>query len=89
MITTLDNASEREGFMDNTAKGAGLWAMTCAAFGNFLALPQDSILYWLIGLMITGLFGIASSAVAVYVKWRLDRREKKSKDSIGDKRSSG
>lgn len=77
----MDRAFDKEVLVDNTAKGAGIWTMICAALGNIALIPQDagavtSGLRWMLGLVIMGLFGMASSALAVWLKWRLDRRGK-------------
>lgn len=81
---------EQGRLVDDTAKGAGVWTMVCTAFGSYLAAPQyTEIILWLIGIVITGLFGVASSAVAVVIRlsWE-DRRRRKGLKSANESKGT-
>lgn len=59
--------------VDNTAIASGMWTSGLTGISAILATPENaSVWMWLIGLVITGLFGVASSAIAVLLKYRLD-----------------
>lgn len=55
--------------VDNDAVNAGAWGSGVTAVGAILATPEDAHIWlWLVSLVVTGLFGVASSAVAVVLK---------------------
>src|SRR4030095_2849447 len=77
--------------VDNTAIGSGLWTGGITGISAIIAAPDNaSVWMWLIGLIITGLFGVASSVAVVVAKYVLDeikarhraRTEKEFKDSV-------
>lgn len=88
---------EGEPLVDEVAWLAGIWTAGWVSLGSILAAPPDAGLWlWVVGLVITGLFGLASSATAVIIKfhleeWREKRRAKKDRvrgqvDSASERR---
>lgn len=69
----------KEKRMDNDSWFAGLWASGVTWTGAILTTPPDaSVWLWVVGLIVTGLFGVASSAVTVLLKhWLSERKEAK------------
>lgn len=54
---------------------AGAWTASLTGASHIVTAPQDAgVLLWLLGLVITGLFGIASTAIAVLLKHYLSER---------------
>ena len=65
--------------MDSTALGSGLYTTGITGIGAILTTPDGAGAWmWLVGLVITGLFGIASSVAVVIAKYFIDElRERK------------
>jgi len=75
--------------VNNAAISSGLWTTGITGISAIMVTPENaSVWMWLIGLIITGLFGVASSVAVTVVKYLLDdikaRRRLKSKDSAAN-----
>jgi len=77
--------------VDNATIGSGLWTTGITGISAIMVTPDNaSVWMWLIGLVITGLFGVASSVAVALVRYFLDdlkarhraRTEKEFKDSV-------
>jgi hypothetical protein len=87
MASVFDNREFK--LVDDAAKGGGIWTMICVAFANVVMMPAytsdlSSGLRWLLGLVIMGLFGMASTALGVWLKWHLDRHKRNTESSERD-----
>jgi hypothetical protein len=67
---------EGERLIDDDAWSAGLWTGGITLASHIVVAPPDAgALLWLLGLVITGLFGLASTALAVLLKhWLTERK---------------
>jgi hypothetical protein len=80
---------EGERLVDDMAWSAGIWTAGWVSIGNILTAPPDAgVWFWLVGLIITGLFGLASTATAVVLKHFLDARRMK-RDRESERLESG
>lgn len=69
---------EGERLVDDAAWMAGAWTAGLTGASHIIIAPEDAgVLLWLLGLVITGLFGVASTAIAVLLKHYLSERRAK------------
>lgn len=74
--------------VDNAAWASGIWTSGLTGVGAVLTTPENASAWqWLAGLMITGLFGIASAVAAVVARHYLNElknRKEKKREKEGD-----